>query len=302
MRAPVLLSLLALATVACDDTEVVDFQPASVVDKLRVLGVRADPPELVPGQTTLLSALVADPKEGLRPVSMVWLLCDPAPEDALGNVCARQDTLRTLDPDKMPEGVRIVPFFVAPYTAPSTVLDTLEPDSVARRRGLSATIMLIVFEGESLDDLKDPNLQKVAVIKRIRIADPTDKPNRNPNIADVTLAGTSIDRIDTPAAKAGSSIDLAATADPDAAQEFVRVMPDGSEVTQQEQVVFSWFTMDGHFEEGLTEYASRTPDGKPIRLALPTREQAKRDYVEFFVVLRDARGGIDWARRLVRLE
>ncbi|GMV39306.1 MAG: hypothetical protein AMXMBFR64_10220 [Myxococcales bacterium] len=53
----------------------------SKVDGLRVLGVQAEPPELAPGGTTELRALVADP-EG-RPVKLEWYACQ-VPERGQG--------------------------------------------------------------------------------------------------------------------------------------------------------------------------------------------------------------------------
>lgn len=97
------LAIAALASLAaCGD----DFDPASLVDSLRVLGVKAEPPELalpsigaaagIPDRATL-SALVADPAQLVVPgraTSVVYLACTGDPLDPDGGVCTSFEELR----------------------------------------------------------------------------------------------------------------------------------------------------------------------------------------------------------------
>jgi hypothetical protein len=104
--APALLAVLALASLAplaaCGD----QFDPASRVDDLRVLGVRAEPPEIatpdigaafgVPDRTAL-SALVADPAQLADPgraASVVYLACTDDPLDPEGGACTSFESFR----------------------------------------------------------------------------------------------------------------------------------------------------------------------------------------------------------------
>src|SRR5689334_10185613 len=65
-----------------------DLPAASFIDKLRVLAVRAEPPEIAPGETTKLDLLVAEPMVpqldggAPQPLSAVWLAC-PLPAGTL---------------------------------------------------------------------------------------------------------------------------------------------------------------------------------------------------------------------------
>lgn len=72
-RLPFAAALGALATLAsagCDD----GLPSVTEVTDLRVLAVRAEPPEVAPGQSVALDALVVDP-QGRAPTSIKWYAC-----------------------------------------------------------------------------------------------------------------------------------------------------------------------------------------------------------------------------------
>jgi len=89
--------LLILLAAGCGET----FKPASYVDRLRILAVQADPPEVMdpasdpsgggPGASSRIRSLVADPAqlEDLeREVSVLYLACTPDPrQPSQGAVC-----------------------------------------------------------------------------------------------------------------------------------------------------------------------------------------------------------------------
>lgn len=301
MRRLVLIVALAMSG-ACSDKEEVVLEPASLIDKLRVLAIKAEPPESVPGQMVSLTALVADPLASVRRTGHLWVMCDPSVDGELGNACAQQNTLRDFDLESLPDGVNIFPLFFnfAFYRAPWGILDELDEDSLERRRGMTATVLLVAWEGGSQEDLQDPVVQRQLAIKRIRIADPQEEPNRNPVLETVTLGGLTFEKNDVPEVKAGSTITLSASSTADSVQTFERVMPDGTTVEQSEQNVFSWYTRGGRFTQGL-EYSSRTESGDPIGLELPALGTLPDDRLDIWVVLRDARGGTDWAHRTLQL-
>lgn len=303
MRHKLLAITLASAAIACASDAADELKPASYIDKLRILAIKAEPPEATPGQFISLSALIADPYAGIRRVGFLWVMCDPSTEGEFGNACAQQDMLRSLDPNELPEGVRVFPPLFgqnAFYSAPWGILDELDVDSIERRRGLTATVLLVAWEGGRLEDLQEPDIMRQMAIKRIRVADPQETPNRNPELSAITLNGEPFDERDIPKVKAGSTIELAASSTEESVQVFSRVMPDGSTVEELEQNVFSWYTRGGRFTQGLS-YSSRTESGDSIGLELPALETLPSDIVDIWVVLRDARGGTDWAKRRLQL-
>ena len=91
-RAFVLATLLALA--ACSPT----FDPASRVEKLRVLAVRAEPPELDPAgvETAALQSLVVRADFAAQPArttTVVHLACIPAPGQVAPSPCVMMASL-----------------------------------------------------------------------------------------------------------------------------------------------------------------------------------------------------------------
>lgn len=105
MRAHVLIPM-ALALAACGES----FDPPSLVTDLRVLAVRAEPPEIAPAGSdapapprATLTALVADPQhvEPARPITVVYLACTPKPGSAEPSICNLVETYA--DPGRLPE-------------------------------------------------------------------------------------------------------------------------------------------------------------------------------------------------------
>lgn len=93
-------ALAALALVGCGE----EFPPASRIDGLRLLAIRAEEPELVPpapGEPparTALNALVADPAQlddPSRRVSVLYIGCTPSPGRVEAGICTALENLIT---------------------------------------------------------------------------------------------------------------------------------------------------------------------------------------------------------------
>lgn len=96
MKNLLLLAAAALALAACNP----DFDPASEVHGMRVLAVRAEPPELGPtpadGAATLTSLVLrpdwtSDPS---RKTTVLYVACTPVPGDPTPSPCVDLDALR----------------------------------------------------------------------------------------------------------------------------------------------------------------------------------------------------------------
>lgn len=296
------LSSIAACTlvvlVACSPTESVTFTPASYIDSLRILGIRAEPPEIAPGETTRLSALVVDP-EGGRTLSYAWVICDPDRTGMLGTPCGQQQNALELGELLLEgaEGIRIVPFLQeVDYTAPEDTLDLHEPGSVTRRRGLEALVLLVVFEGTDPAALRDGEADFRVALKRIRVVDTQPEPNRNPQIESILLGDRELPGDPPAEVDRKTRYTLRANATDDSAQTFPRIMPDGSEQETEENLFLSWHTTAGAFDT-LSRRGSRSEPGASIDLEVPADAELPGGQIDLYVVLRDARGGIDWARR-----
>ena len=75
MRLAILFAFLAAA---CGNS----FDKAEYVNGLRVLAVKAEPPEVAPGQSTQLSVLAVDTAN--RPVTLTWAACTLYPKAGYG--------------------------------------------------------------------------------------------------------------------------------------------------------------------------------------------------------------------------
>lgn len=311
MRRAAQLAIALAALAACgDDAE--PFPPGSYLDDVRVLGIRAEPPDVAPGQRTRLSALVYDPGQGSRDLTYLWVVCDPDPHATSGSACV--DLQSSRDPAAFltdpPEGVRVFsPLlglfdFPIDYTPPARLFEGLPENDPARVAGLTATVMLVIVEGSVIDgsawrNLEDPDLRPLITLKRIRVADPGPDLNRNPRIETLRVNGVETADAEIVTVRAGENVELSALAADGSQQTFTRRLPDGGQVTEQEPLVYSWFTTDGRFDRG-GDASSRTNGALPIRLQVP--DLLRTPYVDVYAVLRDARGGIDWKRRRFTVE
>lgn len=288
------IAALLIVLASCSDP-IPDFSPASLIDKLRILGVRAEPADIAPRQSTRLDALIADPLDGAREINSLWIICPPVSEGA-SSPCTQEQMVR--DPTTLfsspPDGIVVVPFQSSiSYQAPANALDGLAEGSAARTRGVTVAILLVVFEGHDVEALKTGQVEMQVALKQIRIAPPEASLNQNPRVGNVTLEGAEWMPDSIGEATAGMAVRLAASATDGSVETFTRVLSDGTASEETETMAFSWYTTKGTYRSTLNANA-RTGNGESIRLDLPSRAN---EAVTLHLVLRDARGGIDWVTR-----
>ena len=59
-----------------------DLSPATLVDRVRILGIQAEPPEIRPGESSTISALLIDPSEEIG--LTLWVACESAESSSFG--------------------------------------------------------------------------------------------------------------------------------------------------------------------------------------------------------------------------
>lgn len=365
------LSLVVLVTLAgCGPT----FDPPSEVQKLRLLAVKAEPPEIGAGSDVAdraaIAALVADPAQlvdATREVTVLHLACTPDPRDPTGVDCTSIELLR--DPEALAAllaeaatsdgsgtgvvgGVSLagvescdgrgpcVPATVgavtgSPTTLPAPVyvvppdldLAGLSEGTAARANGVQVSVLSILIAA-SADELLaggaaggasalGPFLAKrehVIAVKRIQIRGPEarDPPNANPSVPGILASGAPLSA-DVPTAVA-PGVEAALSPRPPVIpldsegqpieeavfQRYTRTDQYGQAVgTLTEEWLYSWFGTAGTFAYDRTradEACTWTaPDGS-LDEPLPPEGRAY-----LFLVVRDARGGLDWVVREVRI-
>jgi hypothetical protein len=246
------------------------------VERLRILGIRAEPPEADPFSEVTLTALTVDPAGEGRPLTCTWAVClvdlGPAAADIecpggdnyfFGSDCATA-TLR------MPE-------LVAWLAERGLDIQDL-PDDLPIQD-------LPLFVGFEIDAGAD----RTRGIKRITVGlTPAEDPNVNPVLSDLEVDGMAVgDRVLS--LPADAEVKVRPVSDETTRQTFRR---EGEDQDQVEDFLFSWFSTGGEFADRRTilDVDSR---GNPLdvnRFRLP----AEPGPVSVWVVVRDGRYGIDW--------
>jgi hypothetical protein len=257
--------------------------PQSQVDKLRVLAMRADRPEVGPGETVTVDVLWADPKGDGRDVWFVWAACTVGP-GADPRACG-------------PEGEDVQLLGIG--IAAQTVTFDVAPDALAGRDE-AMVLVTVLLCADDLPDVEEgcPG-ESVVAYKRITVSSGRP-PNRNPRIASVSLGGLELsdrDPIDVPVCPGGGcpGYELVVVADAGSAETYVAPTPEG-EAEATEELIVSYFATGGEF----SQVRAIDPDNEDFRVAW----RAPRDVgdLTFWVVLRDDRGGITWTAREADVE
>jgi hypothetical protein len=284
------LGLLSLLTSACGDT----LAPASQLNNLRLIAVKADKPAAQMGETVTLRALYANPDE--QPLSWGYALCDGASSSAA------LDCLRALDPDTleiradasefsftMPEpsghGQRPVSIGVAVIVCPGQIV----------RGDTHGVPIACEVDGEALD-INDYEMG----VKRIFYADAA--PNQNPTIRTITFDGEpwAADEVKTlePCTRNTDDIEeckrfrhtIKVEGDDGVVESFLD--NDGHDVL--EQVVVQFYASGGLFE-----WDVRTIESADARFVALERDAGKTLTMHF--VIRDSRGGVSWETRTLEV-
>lgn len=327
------LAVAAVASLAVGGGCSSDLPAASFIDKLRVLAVRAEPPEVAPGEASALDLLAVEPLvqslDGAapQPLTAVWLAC-PLPSGTLtlepcGVGGGLSDGGATLAPPSCKDDPH------APLCIAGTDLTasyTPAPDVLGGAASAEILITVAVADTEAgaigcLLDIAnnggrpaDPD-HCVVSLKRLAVSDPAQRTvgvNHNPTLADfvATSPGGAVEPLDSgtlgwiPAA----GPDLAAwTIVADRSDDAAEQKADGT----YEALTVSWFTTAGHLDGGRSLYlppgcdtpsscAAEVPElGADTTWYAPTVDEAAPyvdagGKVDFWAVIRDDRGGVGW--------
>jgi hypothetical protein len=257
------------------------FTPASLVQGLRVLAVKAEPPEVAPGQTTTLTALAVDTTGAA--VQASWSACTEPALAGTGPInpdCFTHDSAPYLTP--LGAGLSITA--VVPQVAPA---DFGPPDASG------GVYLPILARTSSTSGTVDAAYQ-------LRLAQGAP-PNHNPTLTGVFAVqpdGTLVALVEATSlvVHAGDQVTLQAQFSADSQETYQIVLPGLSE-TVAEQLRVSWFATGGSFSEPVTGLAKPNTVWRADSY-LPAAGTA----IDVYVVGRDERGGTDWLHRLLVLQ
>jgi len=286
MRPALFACALALASAGCG----LDFDPASFVDKLRLLAVKAEPPDVAFGQMTTLSATATNPGGSAPTIS--WDACLLPPPPATGQA-VNQDCVT------LPEGDPMLVSFGQGESVPATMpmLDVSMIGLPDQTNGFYLPVRVkLDADGKSL----------VAFYRlRIFLGPLTpNPPNQNPTLsgiftvpsADAGVADeTALDDANPLVVHDGDELPLRAHV-ADGSDEMYVVFDGDPRTTPPrtvtESIRISWFTTAGEFSDDVTGIAK--PD---TTLKLDKHQPASGSTIDLWVVARDERGGSDVLHR-----
>ena len=299
------LLLAALAATACTDT----WDPPSLVNKVRLLGIRADPAYIPAAGPTTLEVLSVGQAAGST-LCYSWAFCpfawskdgsfaciDPLVQVDLGSAATA-----TVTPDIVMASLTQAPAVFkklgmaqpgASASGSSTPKDM--PEFYVLLKVATVDASGGTCPTDSAKALAKPctdSTRCLAGFKRLAWALTPDKINANPTLHGLNLDGVPWPADLTPTAAAGDLLDLKPSLDL-ADKEVTGSSVDPKLGNQTETLLMSWFTTAGLYDK------ERTLDTAPANvLQLPSLGAGQSEkLVTIWVVLRDGRNGEDWTSR-----
>jgi hypothetical protein len=256
--------------------------PVSFVVGLRVLGIKAEPPQIAPGASTTLTTLAVD-TDGATPAAS-WNQCNlpPLPGQTVNAACVDGSAAADLQP--IGDGLTI-PFVMPQVTAASLG----GPDATG------GVYLPLVAAVDASPQAASP--QALTAVYRLRLAD-ADPANANPSIADVLSvdaagAMSALEETAPTPVQSGGTLSLTVTFAPGSAQSYIAA--DGTVTT--ETLTTSWFCTAGALS------FEKTSATQPVTvLQLDQRLPATGTQIDLYAVARDERGGTDFAHRTLLLQ
>lgn len=307
--------------------------------KLRVLGLRADPPEAAPGDSVAVRSLVVThPQQGrvvledgasvhtpqVRGLDALWLACREPEGRSAAEPCGLEQSGPAIALEQLPVSydsdgptTRLTLPRLGSETLPYNRLVTLVVADQALAGGAQACL---AQAAQNQGRILDPNHCVIAV-KRIRVSR-SGSPNRNPEIARLRFGGSADSLVDLTSASASYPLLDPATRDEDRpslllsverAVDAVEIGSGADGGSRSELLSASFFSTAGTLEAGRGTFLDLGCAGDPLDCmqlarsdvswqppAARAAREAPEQRVYFFVVLRDDRGGLSFMSAAIR--
>ncbi|HEY8923236.1 MAG TPA: hypothetical protein VIU64_02575 [Polyangia bacterium] len=253
--------------------------PVSFVTGLRVLGVRAEPPQVSPPAETRLALLIAS--TAAWPVEVTWNACLRAP---LAGQVVNPSCLTADSPDLVPLGGGSADGS-SDELAVTVALPPVSPESLGQPDATGGVYLPLVAR------VADGGNELTAVY-RLRIGGESPA-NANPTLVSIDGLDDTADGAAARVVRNGDELTLGVTLADGSAETYVA--PDGTLAT--ESLTTSWFCTAG--EVSVERTSARQPTTVlRLRGAVPAAGQT----IDLYAVTRDGRGGEDHAHRTLLVE
>ena len=295
------LAALAVLGSACGE----NIKPETLVEKMRVLSIVAEPPEVNPGESSELVELVLNPG---GKTTVVWIGCQPDPFNLGRGAC--NDVTSALRPTSFadfPPGTSLLGFGPkAGYTVRGDLFDVLAPDDPTRQNGTVGQILAVTL-GDEIKATVTPEefralfarieareIQTLLSVTRVLTTDRVVK-NTNPKLEAVLVDGERLPTNGTLLVQPGQKVELDPRV-PDAAQEqYTLITPDGPS-DRTEKIIGAWYSTAGRFTEPRVDLFGdvRAVYTAPGSAEVPDDPVPERRTGKVWMVVRDGRGGQSW--------
>jgi hypothetical protein len=290
---------LLLLLAACAD----EFDDYNQVKGHRVLGIRAEPPDLRPGESATIDALVTAPAATYQ-----WSWC---PFNPSGAECPISEAeLRALvaaagsDVEPPPYDLGTAATASFEHSFPPELLANLcaaltqteLPEGVSRPRcdgRFAIDILLTSTDGDHV----------ISAYRELGlIYDAARPPNANPHVTGGRLSvrgAPPFEMMVGAVTDVVRDVEYAVEVDvPETdAELFDDVDDDGQPIVAHERLVITWFYDGGEIDKDRTSYLDGFTDFMTLRSnkwRTPTVEELASDLARLHFVIRDERGGLDW--------
>jgi hypothetical protein len=262
-----------------------NFDPASYVSGLRLLGARAEPPEAAPGDRVALTAWTVDTRG--RAIDVVWSACLLPPIPGMGFI---NDNCLATD-----MGAALIPLGNGDLI--SAVVPTVPPD-VLLPPDITGGQYLPIRMGVTAQTDDDSG------VYRLRLAGSGPR-NQNPSLASIDVvteskgnvtSRTALDANTPLTIHAGQTLLLRAMFTANSAEHYMVANPDGSTRLVTETLTVQWLATGGSLDNE-TSGADTDETFKADKRLPPSGA-----VIDLWVVGHDERGGTDLMHRQLRLQ
>ena len=273
MRILLLLSV-CFATAACSD-----FDPRSLLTGPRVLGVVAEPPEVVLGDTVTLTSI----EYGDDVVEREWSLCLIS-LGVFGNFACVDDAVNI----RLPSSDGSVSFsltsddidvfaILGEFASGEEAMAALDEcgEACVGRGGDEAPYLDIQVELKT----RWADGTAMTTFKAVRVRFDEEERNVNPDISDLLIDGKDAAETVTP----GSDVELSVSNRTEVLQRYI----DSGGREYDEEVTLTWYATAGEFSTPVTF-------GSDLDTVLTLPTDLTETQVDVLVVARDGRGGTDY--------
>lgn len=287
-----------------------EFDPYYQIQDVRVLGIQASPPTLLPGETSLLKPLIYNSDSS--DVIYEWSWCPLSSGSSDSYECSI--TYEELT-QQLPEGLSILPYELGQkeeieflYPVPAPLVDAFCESLVSQSENLpdfielpSCTYGLPIYVTLSITD----GDQKIVSVKKINLATESNQTHQNPSVPKIYISSNSTNRTEL-------TVDQKVYLQREADYEFqVEIDASSSETyldengeTQKESLIVSWFVESGELESTRTGYYPEQNSLQDLKnkFKTPSQKEYDLDRLKMYVVVRDNRQGMSYQEYDLYLE